>query len=257
MLYTKNLRRNFGGVIAVQDVDLCIEKDRISGLIGPNGAGKTTLFNVITGLDSPTAGTVIFNHQDITGKAAHQITRLGIARTFQNIRLFKEMTVMENVMIGRHFKGTHPRFSDNRFINAVLGLIRQRKEEQDIYQASWKWLDFFDLMPFHNELAKNLPYGKQRELEIARALAIEPQILFLDEPAAGMNPAETGRLINLIKSIRDLGITIMLIEHDMKLVMNICDHITVLNYGQKIAEGAPTEIQGNAQVIEAYLGSDE
>lgn len=257
LLYTKALRREFGGVIAVADVDFEVKKGSITGLIGPNGAGKTTLFNNITGMDIPTEGHVFFDGEDITGLPAYKITRKGIARTFQNIRLFKGMSVFENVMIGRHFKGTHSYLTRFSFVNAFLGMIFRRQEEVQIYEHSVKWLKFFNLMEYHNELAQNLPYGRQRELEIARAMATEPKLLFLDEPAAGMNPQETKDLMNTICKIRDAGVTVVLIEHDMKLVMNICDRITVLNSGKKIADGTPEEIQNNDEVIKAYLGTDE
>ncbi|MDD4573057.1 MAG: ABC transporter ATP-binding protein [Sphaerochaeta sp.] len=256
ILETEALTRAYGGVVAVNKVDFSVESGLITGLIGPNGAGKTTLFNNMTGLDIPSGGKVFFNNKDITGFPAHKICRMGIARTFQNIRLFKDLSVVENVMIGRHFK-TGPSETKGRFVNALLSYVHLKREEQEIYEKADSWLDFFDMGQFKNELAKNLPYGKQRELEIARALATEPELLFLDEPAAGMNPQETEHLMSIIRKIRDLGITVVLIEHDMKLVMNICDTITVLNYGQKLAEGTPREIKHNPRVIEAYLGKEE
>jgi branched-chain amino acid transport system ATP-binding protein len=256
LLYTQDLRREYGGVIAVSDIDIEIHRNSITGIIGPNGAGKTTLFNTITGLDFPTSGYVFFKGEDITELPAYKITRNGIARTFQNIRLFREMTVFENVMIGRHFKGIHPLIVKNKFLNFILSVISVKKEEKDIYNNSLKWLDFFNLREMKDEYAKNLPYGKQKELEIARALATEPEILFLDEPAAGMNHQETDHLMDTIKKIRDMGITVVLIEHDMKLVMNICDKIIVMNYGRKIAEGTASEVQNNKEVIEAYLGKN-
>ncbi|MGB4408460.1 MAG: ABC transporter ATP-binding protein [Sphaerochaeta sp.] len=256
LLETEALTRAYGGVVAVNKVDFTVESGLITGLIGPNGAGKTTLFNNMTGLDNPTSGKVFFNNKDITGYPAHKICRMGIARTFQNIRLFKDLSVVENVMIGRHFK-TGKSETKGRFVNALKSYVYLKREEQEIYEKADSWLDFFELGQFKNELARNLPYGKQRELEIARALATEPQLLFLDEPAAGMNPQETEHLMSIIRKIRDLSITVVLIEHDMKLVMNICDTITVLNYGQKLAEGTPREIKRNPSVIEAYLGKEE
>jgi branched-chain amino acid transport system ATP-binding protein len=256
LLETEALTRAYGGVVAVNKVDFSVEAGLITGLIGPNGAGKTTLFNNMTGLDNPSSGKVFFNNKDITGYPAHKICRMGIARTFQNIRLFKDLSVVENVMIGRHFK-TGKSETKGRFVNALKSYIYLKREEQEIYEKADSWLDFFEMGPLKNELAKNLPYGKQRELEVARALATEPQLLFLDEPAAGMNPQETEHLMSIIRKIRDLGITVVLIEHDMKLVMKICDTITVLNYGQKLAEGTPREIKHNPSVIEAYLGKEE
>jgi branched-chain amino acid transport system ATP-binding protein len=254
MLETKALTREFGGIIAVNRVDFSVEKNMITGLIGPNGAGKTTLFNNITGLDCPTSGKVIFEDKDITGLPANKVCRLGIARTFQNIRLFKELSVLDNVMVGRHF---HTGTLKNRTLQAFVSFINVEKEKRQEMSNAMKWLEFFGLEKLRDESAGSLPYGYQRELEIARALATEPKLLFLDEPAAGMNPQETDSLMNTIRRIRDLGVTIVLIEHDMKLVMNICDNITVLNYGQKIAQGTPSSIQSNPAVIQAYLGTDD
>lgn len=256
VLETSQLTRAYGGVVAINKVDFSVESGLITGLIGPNGAGKTTLFNNMTGLDVPSSGKVWFNKKEITGTPAHKICRMGIARTFQNIRLFKELTVVENVMIGRHFKtGKHE--SKGRFLHAINSYVMLKQEEELIYERALDWLEFFGMEGMKNELAKNLPYGRQRELEIARALATDPKLLFLDEPAAGMNPQETDHLMSIIRKIRDLGVTVVLIEHDMKLVMNICDTITVLNYGQKLAEGTPREIKHNPIVIEAYLGKEE
>ena len=255
LLETQHLTRAFGGVIAVNDVDFHAGEGKITGLIGPNGAGKTTLFNNMTGLDTPTSGKVFFDGKDITGKSAHEICRLGIARTFQNIRLFKDMSVLENVMIGRHFKVGNAH--KGRFMQSLKSYFGMEKEEKRIVSEAMEYLEFFGLSEFAHEDAKNLPYGHQRELEIARAMATEPKLLFLDEPAAGMNPQETDHLMDTIRRIRDKGVSVVLIEHDMKLVMNICDEITVLSFGMKIGEGTPEEIKNNQEVIEAYLGREE
>ncbi len=256
ILETQNLSRIYGGVVAVNDVSFSVYQGMVNGLIGPNGAGKTTLFNQITGMDRPTKGNIIFDGQDITGLPAWKISRLGIARTFQNIRLYKELTVVENVMMGLHFKvGSDP--FKGRFVQACKSYLFARKENRELYERALTWLDFFDMRHMAQDFARNLPYGKQRELEIARALAAEPKVLFLDEPAAGMNPSETEHLMTIVEKIRNHGITVVLIEHDMKLVMNICDNITVLSFGQKIAEGTPQEIRNNPLVIEAYLGREE
>ena len=256
ILETENLSRIFGGVVAVNDVSFSVYEGMVNGLIGPNGAGKTTLFNQITGMDKPTRGKILFDGKDITGLPAWKISRLGIARTFQNIRLYRELTVVENVMMGLHFKVGKDPFK-GRFTQAVKSYFSASKENKELYMKALEWLRFFDLENEAQEFARNLPYGRQRELEIARALAAEPKVLFLDEPAAGMNPAETEHLMNIVDKIKKHGITVVLIEHDMKLVMNICDNITVLSFGQKIAEGSPEEIKKNPMVIEAYLGREE
>ncbi|MBN1140565.1 MAG: ABC transporter ATP-binding protein [Deltaproteobacteria bacterium] len=256
LLSTTHLTMDFGGLRAVDEVNLEVRQQEIVALIGPNGAGKTTLFNCITGLYRPTSGDIFVQApgaapKRINGLKPNQVTALGLARTFQNIRLFPHMTVLENVMIGRHCRTT------SNILGAVLKDRHTRREEQETVAFSYRLLEKVHLDRYVNELARNLPYGAQRRLEIARALATEPFLLLLDEPAAGMNPLETRELDDLITRIRnEMGIAILLIEHDMKLVMNISDRIFVMEYGKEIAVGTPLEIRSNPRVIEAYLGAD-
>jgi branched-chain amino acid transport system ATP-binding protein len=240
--------KRFGGITAVKSLTMSVQRGALYGLIGPNGAGKTTVFNLLTGVYQPTEGDVRFNGTRLNGKSAHQITELGIARTFQNIRLFADMSVLENVMTARHLR-TRQRLAD-----AVLGTPRHQREESEIRARAMDLLKIFGLDGLAHEDAAALPYGSQRRLEIARALATEPKLLALDEPAAGMNATETDSLKGLLQEIRRDGTTILLIEHDMKLVMSVCDRVLVLDYGERIAEGPPAEIQRNQRVIEAYLG---
>jgi len=250
ILSVEELSINFGGLVAVDHVSFEVKRGEILSIIGPNGSGKTTIFNLISGIYKPTTGKILFKDKLINGMKPHNVAFMGIARTFQNVRLFKQMTVLENVLVGHHPK------VKSLFIDDLFHTSKQRKEEVMIREQAIKLLDLFHLKQYIDEKAENLPYGDQRRLEIVRALASEPEIMLLDEPAAGMNPQETEDLIRLIGQIKDLGITIVLVEHDMKVVMDISQRIIVLDYGKKIAEGVPEEIRKNERVIEAYLGKD-
>jgi branched-chain amino acid transport system ATP-binding protein len=250
ILATQDVTKIFGGLVAVSDVDFGIPRHAIVSIIGPNGAGKTTFFNMLTGLYKPTKGRIVFDGRDVTGKRPDIITSYGIARTFQNIRLFGTMSAVENVMVGQHARMKATLFG------SIVRTPRVRREEREVREKAREILDYVGLRSsVFDEVVANLSYGDQRRVEIARALASDPSLLLLDEPTAGMNPQESGRLTAFMETLRsDRALTILLIEHDMRVVMGVSEHITVLDHGEKIAEGTPEEIRSNARVVEAYLG---